>query len=136
MTVPWYIISEEGWLLLKGFIMVSEFLWVFIKCQIMSYVVNFLVEILLILTYDRGCTDQTMNDSPFRMMWVVGVEVQIMTCMSTFLVHFYGKFRTPLHDQYVQEQKSIISFNFHYEFDGRFKAVEVAKKLLQSCWSM
>jgi hypothetical protein len=32
--------------------------------------------------------------------------------------------------------KSIISFNFHCEFNGRSNAVEVMKKLLQSFWSM
>jgi hypothetical protein len=40
-----------------------------------------------------------------------------------------------LHDQNIQEQKGIISFNFHCELDGRSDAVEM-KKLLQSCWSM
>jgi hypothetical protein len=48
------------------------FLGVFVKHKIMSYVFNFVVEIL-ILTYDLGMADQTMNDSPFYMMWVVGL---------------------------------------------------------------
>jgi hypothetical protein len=56
----------------------------FIKHQIMSYILNFLVEILLILMYDLSFTDQTMNDFPFHVMWVVGLEVQITTCMSRF----------------------------------------------------
>jgi hypothetical protein len=81
---------------------VIKFLWVFIKHQIMLYVLNFLAEILLILTYDLGSIDRTMNDSPFHMMWVVGFEVQITTCMR-FLVHFRVQFRTPLHEQDVQE---------------------------------
>jgi hypothetical protein len=102
----------------------------------MSYVINFIVEILLILTYDLGSTDQTMSSSPFYIMWVVGHEVQITTSMSRFPVHFHGQFRTPLHDQNIQEQKGVISFNFHCEFDGRSNAVEMVKKLLQSCWSM
>jgi hypothetical protein len=59
-------------------------------------------------------------------MWVVDLEV-LITCMCMFPVHFHGQFTTPLHDQDGQEQKSIISFNFH---------CEVVKKLLQSCWSM
>jgi hypothetical protein len=39
----------------------------------MSYVLNFLVEILLILTHDLGSTAPTTNDSPFQVMWVVGL---------------------------------------------------------------
>jgi heme A synthase len=82
MNMPWHIISEEGQSILDGFIMdrVNEFLWVFIMHQIMSYVLHFLAEILLILTYDRASTDQTMNNSHFHMTWVVGLEVQITTC--------------------------------------------------------
>jgi hypothetical protein len=44
---------------------VDEFFWIFIEHQIMSYVFNFIVKILLILTYDLCSVDQTMNDSPF-----------------------------------------------------------------------
>jgi hypothetical protein len=47
----------------------------------MSYIINFLVENLLILTYDLGSTDQTMNDSPSHVM-VVGLEV---TCISVHM---------------------------------------------------
>jgi hypothetical protein len=75
----------------------------------MSYVLNFDVEILLILTYGLCSADQTMNDSPFYMMWVVGLEVQKTTSMSRFLVHFHGQFLMLLHDQNVQEQKGIIT---------------------------
>jgi hypothetical protein len=71
-----------------------------------------------------------MNDSPFYVMWVVGLEVQITTSQSRFPVHFHGQFWTPLHNQNIQEWKSIISFNFHCEFDGRPNAVEMVKKLL------
>jgi hypothetical protein len=71
-----------------------------------------------------------MNDSPFYVMWVVVLEVQITTSMSRLPVHFLGQFWTPLHNQNVKEWKGIISFNFHCEFDGRPKAVEVVKKLL------
>jgi hypothetical protein len=39
----------------------------------MSYVPNFIVEILL-LSYDLGSADQTMNKSTFYMMWVVGLK--------------------------------------------------------------
>jgi hypothetical protein len=49
------------------------------------------------------------------MMLVGGLEVQIITGMKKLSVHFRGPFRTPLHDQDVQEWKSIISFNFHCE---------------------
>jgi hypothetical protein len=81
MNVPWHIISE-GRSILDGFIMdgVNEFLWVFITHQIMSYVLHFLAEILLILTYDLAPTDQTMNNSHFHMTWMAGLEVQIPTC--------------------------------------------------------
>jgi hypothetical protein len=115
---------------------VSKLLWVFIKYQIMSYILNFVFEILLILTYDLGLAEQTMNDTPFYMVWVVGLEVQITTSMSRFPVHFHGQIWTPLHDQNIQEQKGIISFNFSCEFGGRSNAVEMAKKLLLSCWSI
>jgi hypothetical protein len=71
-----------------------------------------------------------MNDSPFRVMLVVGTGVQITTCMSRLPVYFRGRLRSPLHNQDLQERKSIISFNFRYEFYGRFKAVKVVKKLL------
>jgi hypothetical protein len=91
---------------------------------------NFVIEILLILTYDLGSADQTMNDSPFYVMWVVGLEVQITTSMSRFPVHFLGQFWTRLPEQNVQEHKGIISFNFHCEFDDRSNAVEIVKKLL------
>jgi hypothetical protein len=40
---------------------VKELLWVFIKHQIVSYFLNFVLEILLTLTYDLGSTDQTKN---------------------------------------------------------------------------
>jgi predicted amino acid-binding ACT domain protein len=69
----------------------------------MSLVSNILVEILPMLTYNLDSIDQTMNDSPFHMMWLVGLQVQIKICMSMF----HGKFRNSLHDQEVQEQKSI-----------------------------
>jgi hypothetical protein len=48
----------------------------------MSYVLNFHVEILLILTYDLGSTDQTTNGSRFHMMWVDVLEAKITTCVS------------------------------------------------------
>jgi hypothetical protein len=79
----------------------------------MSYILNFHVEIFLILTYDLGSTEQAMNDSPFHVLGVVGLEVQIKTCMIRFPVHSRGQFRTPLHDQDVQERKGVINFNFH-----------------------
>jgi hypothetical protein len=57
----------------------------------MSYVLNFLVEILLILAYDLVSTGQTMNGSLFHLRWVAGIEVLIMTSVSKFLVHFNGQ---------------------------------------------
>jgi hypothetical protein len=89
---------------------VNEFFSVFIKHQIMSYVFNFVVENLLILTYDLRSADQTMNDPPFNAIWVVGLEVQMTSGMSRLLVHFRGLFWTSLRNQNVQERKGVISF--------------------------
>jgi hypothetical protein len=75
----------------------------------MPYVLNFHAEILLILTYGLGLTDKTQNDSPFHMMWVVGLEVQIMASIGKFPVHFHGQYWTLLHDQEVQESASIVN---------------------------
>jgi hypothetical protein len=95
MTVLWYIVSEEGRLSPDGFIMVS--LWVFVKHQMMFYVLNFLVEILLILIHDLGSTDLTRNDSPFHVMLVVGLEVQITTCFRyTFVASLGPLFMTKM----------------------------------------
>jgi hypothetical protein len=96
----------------------------------MSCVFNFVVEILLILTYDLRSADQTMNDSPFYVMLVVELEVQIMTSMNRLLVHFRGQFWIPLHDQNAEEWKGIFSLNFRNEFDGRPDAVDMVKILL------
>lgn len=68
-------LSEEGWLLFDGFITESMNFCGYSLSIRSSYILNFLVEIILILTYDLGSTDQTMNDSPFQVMWVVGLEV-------------------------------------------------------------
>jgi hypothetical protein len=96
----------------------------------MFHILSFVAEVLLALTHDLGSTDQTMNDSPFYVIWVAGLEMQITTGVSRFPVHFCGQFWTPVHDQSVQEWKGIISFNFHCEFDGRSNTVEMVKKLL------
>jgi hypothetical protein len=69
----------------------------------MSYILNFLTEILLILTYVLASTDQAMNDSPFHMLWVVGLgchgheegsqtghESVPETYLYRSLVHFYS----------------------------------------------
>jgi hypothetical protein len=40
----------------------------------MSNAFNLVAEILLIRTYDLGLADQTMKDSSFQVMWVVGFE--------------------------------------------------------------
>jgi hypothetical protein len=131
MTVSWYIVSEEGGLLLDGFSMEStNSCWY--PLRIMSSLLNLIVEILLILTYNLGSTDQTMNDSTFHVMWAVRLEVQIMTCMSMLPVHFRGQFRIPRHKEEVQGGKSIITSNLHFEFDDRSKAVARVKKFLKS----
>jgi hypothetical protein len=79
----------------------------------MSYVLNYILDILLILTYDTARLIKLWT-ALFYVMCVVGLEVQITTSMSRFLVHCSGQFWTSLHDQNVQEWKGIISFNFHY----------------------
>jgi hypothetical protein len=45
----------------------------------MFYVLNFLAEILQILTNDLGCTDLGANDTFFHVMGVVRLEMQIMS---------------------------------------------------------
>jgi hypothetical protein len=50
-----------------------------------SYVLYFAAAILLVLTYDLGSTDKTMNYSRFYVTWVVGLEVQITISMSRFI---------------------------------------------------
>jgi hypothetical protein len=39
-----------------------------------SYVLNFIVEILLVLIYDLGSAVQTVNNFHFYVMWVAGLE--------------------------------------------------------------
>jgi hypothetical protein len=58
----------------------------------MYYALNFTVEMLLVLTYDHDSTDQTMNDSPFYMMWVSGLEMQVTTSMNSFQYTFVANF--------------------------------------------
>jgi hypothetical protein len=74
MTMPWNVVSEKGQLLLNGFIKESTN-----SCghslsirSCLMFLISLLKSFFLLLTYDRGSTDQTMNDSPFHMMWVVG----------------------------------------------------------------
>jgi hypothetical protein len=59
-----YIASKEGRFLVDGYIIQSKNSFGY-SLSIMSYVLNCIVEILLILTYDLGLADQTMNDSHF-----------------------------------------------------------------------
>jgi hypothetical protein len=56
----------------------------------MSHILNFLVEMLLIVTHDFGSTNQAKNVSPFHVIWVVGLEVQITTYMNRIPVQFRG----------------------------------------------
>jgi hypothetical protein len=77
----------------------------------MSYVPNFVVEILLILTRDLGSADQTMNDSPFYVIWVAEFEAHITTSMDRFLIHFNGQFG--LFFMAKTSKKGVISFNCH-----------------------
>jgi hypothetical protein len=69
-----------------------------IKYQIMSSCVfTFVAEILRILTSDLGSSDQTMKDFPAHVVWVVGLEEQITTCTSWFLVHCRGHSKLAQH---------------------------------------
>jgi hypothetical protein len=61
-------------------------------------------------------------------MCVVGLEVQ-GDLYGPVCGILRGQFETPLHGKYIQEQKNIIIFNFHYELDGRLKFTEVLKKI-------
>jgi hypothetical protein len=56
-------------------------------------------------SYDNGSNNRNINDSYFRVMWLVLFEVQITTCMNRFPVHLYRQFRTPLHDQNGQDAR-------------------------------
>jgi hypothetical protein len=109
-------LKKDDFLLMTS-LLSQQILWIFTEHQIMFYVSNFVVEILLILTYDLHSVDQTVNNSPFYVMWVVRIEVQITTSMSILLIHFCGQFWTLFHNQNIQEWKSVISFNFQCEFD-------------------
>jgi hypothetical protein len=101
-----------------------------IEYQIIFYGFNFVVNILLILTYVLRLVDQIMDHSLLYVMWVVGLEVQIRTSIGRLPVHFCGQFWAPLHSQIIQEWKGIISLNFHSEFDGKPDVVDMVKKLL------
>lgn len=105
MTIPWYTVSEEGRLLLDGFVVESTNSCECIQHQIKSYVIKLPVDILMNRIYVLGPTDQTM-DSLFHVRWVVGLELLIMTCISRFPVHVRDQFGTPLHDQGVQERNN------------------------------
>jgi hypothetical protein len=89
-SVPWYIVSEKGRLLLDGFIMESTNSCGYSLCIRSCFIriLNFVVEILLILTYsyELASTDQTMKNSPIHVIRLVGIEVQVTTCMSRFPV--------------------------------------------------
>jgi hypothetical protein len=123
-------VSEEARFLADGFITESTNSFGYSLSTRSCLVFNFVVEIPLILTYDIRSFAQTMNDSPFYVMWVVGLEVQITTSMIRLPVQFYGQFRTPLHNQNFHIWKGIISLNFRSEFDGRRDAVDMVGKSL------
>jgi hypothetical protein len=56
--------------------------------------------------------------------------------MSRFPVHFLANFGHLFMIKMSRNGRGLLIFNFHLELDDRPKAVEVVKKLLQSCWSM
>jgi hypothetical protein len=84
----------------------------------MSYIFNFVVEILLILTYDLRSVDQIKNDSPFYAMWVVGLEVQRTTSMSRLPIHFRGQFWTALQNENVLEVSILLKICPHRKFQN------------------
>jgi hypothetical protein len=63
---------------------------------------------------------------------IIKIKIKIK---NNFKIKINGSFY-PLLDQNIQEEKDIIGFNFRFETDDRSNAVDVMKKLLQSCWSM
>lgn len=77
-----------------------------------------------------------MNDSPFQMMWVVGIEMYRTTCMTKFPVDLRGQFTTLLHDQIIQDGRVSVASTSILNLMIGSKAIEMAKELLQSCWSM
>jgi hypothetical protein len=79
----------------------------------MFYIFSFVVKILLVLTYDLRSVAQTMNDSPFYVMWVIGLEVQITTSTTKLPVPFCGQFWTPLHNHGLQCVVKISVFRYH-----------------------
>jgi hypothetical protein len=96
MTVLWYVVAEER-LTLDGFITEST------NCC------GYSLSIRSYLLKSFQSWHMTLARFAFHVMRVVGFELQITTSMSRFPAHFRGHFRTPLHDQDVQEWESIIT---------------------------
>jgi hypothetical protein len=118
MPVPWYIVSEEGRLLIYNFSMESTNSCGY-PLRIMSSLLKLFVEILLIVTYGLGSTDQTVNNSPFHVMWEVRFEVHIFVASLGFRV-----IRN-------RSKEGRVSY-----FQPLLWIFERAEKLLQSYWSM
>jgi hypothetical protein len=89
--VTFYVVPEEGRLLLDGFITESMNSFGYFLSIRLFYVLNFVAKIILILTYDLGSADETMNDFLFYVMWVVGLDIQIKSSMKRLQVQFRGQ---------------------------------------------
>jgi hypothetical protein len=57
--------------------------------------------LILILTYNLGSMEQTMDYSPFYVMRMVKIKVKITASVRRLSVHFGGQFRTQLHNQNI-----------------------------------
>jgi hypothetical protein len=77
---------------------------------------NILVKILLILTYYLGLIDQTMNNSPRYVMWVVGIEMLIASCMVAFWYTFMASLEPPLMTKISGNGRVLLSSNSTVNF--------------------
>jgi hypothetical protein len=89
-TVPGTLYLNKGGCFSIGSLWRQRILRVFIKYQIMFYILKFPY-------WNPSDPDiwpwfywSSYNLSPFHVMWVVGLEVLITTCMNRIPVHFHG----------------------------------------------
>jgi hypothetical protein len=86
----WSVLYEEGWLFLWPDDEGDETLGVSNNYQIMFHVLNFTTKIILFLAYDFGFIDQTIYNSSFYVLEMIRFKLQIMSCMSKYLVNLCG----------------------------------------------
>jgi hypothetical protein len=119
MTVLWYVVCEEWWLILDAF--KTE---VMVSC---GYSLSIRSYLMFLISLSEFFWSWHMTFSQLIKLWKCGwwaLNVDSDLCESDYGT-LSAQFGTPLHDQDVQEWRSIIIFYFHCELDGRLKAVEV-----------